>query len=286
MLSCYRCAMQAVLNLSAIDSMHATLSRRCDYSRHRVTLAAYLTRYQSWFTLCKPSIDDACYMLSMMYICCILCMLSMMPGMQSFDASACYRSIKHTHADDLRCMLILWTYDAHRTCHWSMVHAIYRLCRLSICDTCSCLISLSPVCLIFSVCLTTPSIWLCPWLGDRLTFSVFLTHLPMSLIGLLDLLCLPYHFVCLTHFVYLTITAYFTCRLFDSPCLLDSVVGWLPLSGWHTCLYSLLVCLTLSVLLLRLLGSRCLLHSYRLTCRLSDSPCLLYSEFGWPPLFT
>jgi hypothetical protein len=58
-----------VLNLSAIDSMHATLSRRCDYSRRRVTLAACLTRYQSWFTLCKPSIDDACCMLSMMYIC-------------------------------------------------------------------------------------------------------------------------------------------------------------------------------------------------------------------------
>jgi hypothetical protein len=102
----------------------------------------------------------------------------------------------------------------------------------------------------------------------------------MSLIGLLDLLCLPYHFVCLTHFVYLTITAYFTWRLFDSFCLLDSVVGWLPLSGWHTCLYSLLTVSLLDVVLVHVvyftLTTWLVVYLTHLVCFLRSSVDLLY----------
>ena len=231
-----------VLNLSAIDSMHATLSRRCDYSRRRVTLATCLTRYQSWFTLRMPSIDDACCMLSMMYICYPLMLYTMYAINDAWYAifwCICTCIGRLSILMLMICDACLFYGLTMHTVYAMMVHAIYRLCMLSICDTCSRLILLSPVCLIFSVYLTTLSVWL----------TLSLTHLPMSLTGLLDLLRLPYHFICLTYFVYLTITAYFTCRLFDSPCLLDSVVGWLPLSGWHTCLCLLLVCLTVFVCL-------------------------------------
>ena len=172
----------------------------------------------------RSMMHAACYLwcISAINWCCILCMLSMMPGMQSFDASACYRSIKHTHADDLRCMLILWTYDAHRTCHWSMVHAIYRLCRLSICDTCSCLISLSPVCLIFSVCLTTSSIWL----------TLSLTRWSVDFLCLLDSLAYVSHWSAWPSLSAIPLRLLDPLCLLDYNCLFYFSSIWLTLSAW------------------------------------------------------
>jgi hypothetical protein len=186
MSSCYRYAMQACAK-SYCDRFDA-----CYSVVDAITFAVVWLSVPAWhvsimiYPLHAVVMHAACYLswrISAIHWCCMLCMLSMMPGMSSFDASACYRSIKHTHADHLWCMLILWTYDAHRTCHWLIMHAI--------------------------------DLWYMLML-DLIT-------------DLLDLLCLSDYLVYLTHLV------------------LDSVVGWLSLSSWLTCLCLSLVCLTFSV---------------------------------------
>ena len=233
MSSCYRCAMQACAkSCDRFDACYSVVDA--------ITLAVVWLSVPAWhvsimiYPLHAVVMHAAYYLswrISAIHWCCILCMLSMMPGMPSLmhlhaigrlsifmlmicDACLFYGLTMHTvHAIDLWYMLSI-----DYACYRSVIHAhawshFHRSAWSSL------------------------SVWLprlfdspCPWLGGRLTFSVFLTHLPMSLTGLLDLLCLPYHFVCLTHFVYLTITAYLLLvYLTHLVCLIRSSVDLLYL---------------------------------------------------------
>ena len=216
--SCYRCAMQACAK-SYCDRFNA-----CYSVVDAITLAVVWLSVPAWhvsimiYPLHAVVMHAACYLswrISAIHWCCILCMLSMMPGMPS---------LMHLHAIGRLSILMLMICDACLFYGLTMhtVHAIDRLCMLSICDTCSCLISLSPICLIFSVCLTTSSIWL----------TLSLTRWSVDFLCLLDSLAYVSHWSAWPSLSAIPLRLLDPLCLLDYNCLFYFSSIWLTLSAW------------------------------------------------------